>query len=160
MFKVRVLTPAYLLTGEVEENNAFLGWLNNKDKSALDLHNVESLVLAPEAAIPATKADLVTLDKNQIVGIDMLSADGQRTIKIPNRTELAIFYTVRFLIQANLHPTGEMPINRIPDVVKSNFVPTTAAKLHPLIPTRQLPSLESAMLILNWRHIDFYHGKG
>jgi len=35
MFKIGVLTPAYWLTGEVEENSAFLGWLNNKDKTRL-----------------------------------------------------------------------------------------------------------------------------
>jgi hypothetical protein len=52
-----------------------------------------------------------------------------------------------------------MPINRIPDVVKSNFVPVSRAQLHPLLPTRQIPSLESPLLILNWRHIDFYHGQ-
>ena len=61
MFKVRILTPAYLLTGEVEENNAFLGWLNNKDKSTLDLHNVEGLVLDPNAAMPATMAPPTSL---------------------------------------------------------------------------------------------------
>lgn len=80
MFKVSVLTPAYLLTGEVEENSAFLGWLNNKDKNTLDLYNVEGLVLDPNAAMPATAAKLVTLEKSQVVGIDMISPDGQQTI--------------------------------------------------------------------------------
>ncbi len=159
MFQVRVLTPAYLLTGQVEETNAFLGWLNNKDKNTLDLHDVESLVLNPDASIPATAAKLVTLDKSQVVAIDMISPGGQRSINISGRAELAVLYTARFIIQANLHPTGDMPINRIPDVVKSNFVAVTQARLHPLLPTRELPSLESKMMILNWRHIDFYHGQ-
>ena len=159
MFQVRVLTPAYLLTGQVEESNAFLGWLNNKDKNTLDLHDVEALVLDPGASIPATAAKLVTLDKSQVVGIDMFSPEAQRAVKISGRPELAVLYTGRFIVQANLHPTGEMPISRIPDVVKSNFVPITQAKLHPLLPTRQLPSLESDVMILNWRHIDFYHAR-
>jgi hypothetical protein len=157
MFKISVLTPAYLLTGEVEENTAFLGWLNNKDKSTLDLHNVEGLVLDPQTSLPATAAKLVTLEKSQVVGIDMVSPDGQRAIKVSERAQLAVLYTERFIIQANLHPTGDMPINRIPDVVKSNFVPVTRANLHPLLPTRKLPRLEAPIMILNWRHIDFYH---
>jgi hypothetical protein len=159
MFKVRVLTPAYLLTGEVEENNAFLGWLNNKDKSTLDLHNVEGLILDPNAAMPATTAKMVTLAKSQVVGIDMLDPAGRRTINVGSRAQLAVLYTARFIIQANLHPTGDMPISNIPNVVKSDFVPATQVNLHPLIPTRKLPSLESALILFNWRHIDFYHAR-
>ena len=159
MFQVRVLTPAYLLTGQIEESPAFLGWLNNKDKSTLDLHQVEGLVLDPKSSIPATAAPLVTLHKSQVVAIDMFSAEAQRAINLTGRAELAVLYTPRFIIQANLHPTGDMPINRIPDVVKSNFVAVTQAKLHPLLPTRQLPSLESPVMILNWHQVDFYHGR-
>jgi hypothetical protein len=159
MFTVRVFTPAYLLTGQVEESNAFLGWLNNKDKNTLDLHNAEALILNPNASIPATAARLVTLDKSQVVGIDMFTPEALRAVRVSERAELAVLYTARFIIQANLHPTGDMPISRIPDVVKSNFVPVSQARLHPLLPTRQLPSLESPLLILNWRHIDFYHSQ-
>jgi hypothetical protein len=159
MFKISVLTPAYWLTGEVEENSAFLGWLNNKDKNTLDLHNVQGIFLDPNTSMPATAAGQVTLDKNQVVAIDMVSPDAQRAISLPGRVELAVFYTPRFIIQANLHPTGDMPINRIADVVKSNFVPVSKAQLHPLLPTRKLPRLESAVMILNWRHIDFYHAQ-
>jgi hypothetical protein len=157
MFKIRVLTPAYLLTGEVEENNAFVGWLNNKDKLTLDLHNAEGLVLDPEASLPATAAKLVTLAKSQVVAIDMVSPEGQRTINVPQRSQLAVLYTARFIIQANLHPTGDMPISNIPNVTKSNFVPVTQVQLHPLLLTRKLPSLESKLMILNWSHVDFYH---
>lgn len=160
MFKVRVLTPAYLLTGEVEENNAFLGWLNNKDKSTLDLRNVEALILDPNASMPATSAKMVTLAKSQVVGIDMLDPVGQRTINLSGRTQLAVLYSSRFIIQANLHPTGDMPISNIPNVVKSDFVPASRVKFHPLLPTRTLPSLESPLIIFNWRHIDFYHEFG
>jgi len=159
MFKVRVLTPAYLLTGEIEENSAFLGWLNNKDKATLDLHNVEGLVLDPNTTLPATAAKMVTLAKSQVVGIDMLTPAGQKTISVSNRTQLAVLYTGRFIIQGNLHPTGDMPISNIPNVVKSDFVPVTGVSLHPLLPTRKLPSLESPMMIFNWRHIDFYHAQ-
>ena len=159
MFKVRILTTAYLLTGEIEENNAFLGWLNNKDKNTLDLHNVEGLVLDPDASMPATSAKMVTLAKSQVVGIDMLSLEGQRTISLPGRAQLAVLYTARFIIQAHLHPTGDMPISNIPNVVKSDFVPASRVNLHPLLPTRKLPSLDVALMIFNWRHIDFYHAQ-
>lgn len=159
MFQVRVYTPAYLLTGEVEETHSFLGWLNNKDKTTLDLHNVEALLLDPNSSIPATAAGQVTLHKSQVVAIDMFSPAAQQALKVTGRPELAVLYTARFIIQANLHPTGEMPISRIPDVVKSNFVAVTQAQLHPLVPTRRLPALESPVMILNWSHVDFYHGR-
>jgi hypothetical protein len=159
MFQVRVLTPAYLLTGQVEETQSFLGWLNNKDKSTLELHQVEGLVLDPRSSLPATAAQLVTLHKSQVVAIDMFTPQAQQAVKVTGRAELAVLYTNRFLIQANLHPTGDMPISRIPDVVKSNFVAVTRASLYPLLPTRQLPSLTSPVMILNWNHVDFYHAQ-
>ncbi|MBN1991407.1 MAG: hypothetical protein JW953_01795 [Anaerolineae bacterium] len=159
MFKISVLTPAYLLTGEVEENTAFLGWLNNKDKNSLDLLNVEGLVLDPNAAMPATAAKLITLDKSQVVAIDMVSPDSQQAIKVSQRAVLTVLYTGRFIIQANLHPSGEMSINRIADVSRSDFVPATNVQLHPLIPTRQLPRQNSPIMIFNWRHVDFYHAQ-
>ena len=159
MFKISVFTPAYHLTGEVEENSAFLGWLNNKDKNTLDLHNVQGLLLDPKASLPATAAKQVTLEKSQVVAIDMVSPDGQQTLKVSDRAILSVLYTQRFIIQANLHPPGDMSINHIPDVVKSNFVPATQVKMHPLHPTRKLPRLESPVMILNWRHIDFYHAQ-
>ncbi|MEM7344694.1 MAG: hypothetical protein AAF485_10655 [Chloroflexota bacterium] len=157
MFKVRVLTPAYLLTGEVEENSAFLGWLNNKDKLTLDLHNAEGLVLNPDASLPGTATQVATIHKRQVVGVEMLDQAGQQSINTSGRSELAVLYTARFVIQANLYPPGEMGINKIPDVTKSNFVVTTQAKLHSLLPIRNLPSLEASLLLLNWGHIDFYH---
>ena len=157
MFQVRVYTPAYLLTGAVEETHSFLGWMNNKDKSTLDLHHVEALVLDPKSSIPAVAAGQVTLHKSQVVAIDMFSPTARQAIKMSDRAELAVLYTARFMIQANLHPGGDMPISRIPDVVKSNFVAVTQAKLHPLLPTRRLPALESPVMILNWHHLDFYH---
>jgi hypothetical protein len=159
MFQVRVYTPAYLLTGEVEETHSFLGWLNNKDKSTLDLHNVEALLLDPKTSIPATAAGQVTLHKSQVVGIDMFSPTAQQAVKVSGRAELAVLYTARFIIQANLHPSGDMPISRIPDVVKSNFVAVTQAQLHPLLPTRRLPAPEAPVMILNWHYVDFYHGR-
>ena len=159
MFQVRVYTPAYLLTGEVEDSHSFLGWMNNKDKTTLDLHNVEALVLDPKSSIPATAAGLVTLHKSQVVGIDMFSPMAQQAVKVSDRPEVAVLYTARFLIRANLHPTGDMPISRIPDVVKSNFVAVTQAQLHPLLSTRRLPALESPVMILNWHHVDFYHAQ-
>ena len=159
MFQVRVITPAYLLTGQVEEAHSFLGWLNNKDKATLDLHNVEALVLDPKASIPATATKLATVHKSQVVAIDLFSSEAQRTVQVAGRAELSVLYTARFIIQANLHPTGDMPISRIPDVVKSNFVAITQARLHPLLATRQLPALESPVMILNWHYVDFYHGR-
>jgi hypothetical protein len=159
MFKVHVITPAYFLSGEAEENSAFLGWLNNKDKNAFDIFRAEGLVLDPSTALPATAAAHITLDKGQVVGIIMANAEGQRSIKVGDRAERAVLYTARFVIQAHLHPTGDMGINRIPDVIKSNFVAATKASLYPLLPTRQLPTLEAEVILLNWRHIDFYHAR-
>ena len=160
MFKIRVLTPNYWLAGEVEENNAFLGWLNNKDKKVLELHNVKGITLDPASVLPALVHNTITLHKNQIVAIDLSSPEAQRNVKIGSRAEPALLYSDRFVIEGNLHPSGEMPISRIPDVVQSNFVPLSEVKLNPLIPTnRKLSVIKSKLMIFSWQYIDFYHGR-
>ena len=95
MFQVRVFTPAYLLTGQVEETHSFLGWLNNKDKATLDLHNVEALVLDPKSAIPATAAKLVTIHKSQVVSIDLFSPEAQRAVQVSGHLPAFVSFRLR-----------------------------------------------------------------
>ena len=92
-FVIRVYTPAYVITGQSESNNAFLGWLNNPNKQTLDLTDVQGLSLDPAAVLSSFAQALITLPKRQIVAIDLVSQEAQAAVQKSPRADLAVLYT-------------------------------------------------------------------
>jgi len=156
-FIIRVYTPAYVLIGQSESTNAFLGWLNNPNKQTLDLFEVEALSLDPHATLVNLSQPLVTLPKRQVQAIDLVSPEAQSSVQLTSRTELAVLYTDRFVIQANMHPSGDMPIGNIFNVIGGDFFPVSDARLYPLVPTRKLPTDQARVLVVNKYSVNFYH---
>ena len=158
-FVIRVYTPSYVLTGQSESNNAFLGWINNPNKQTLDLREVQGLSLDPVAILSSFAQPVVTLPKRQIVAIEMVSPEAQASVQMSPRAELAVLYTARFVIQASLHPTGDMPIGHMFNVMGGDFFPVSDVRLHPLIPTRKLPADSARVMIASKSFVDFYHAR-
>jgi hypothetical protein len=156
-FVIRAYTAAYVLIGQSESTNAFLGWLNNPNKRTLDLLEVQGLSLDPDATLTNFSQPLVTLPKNQILAIDMVSPAAQASVQMSSRAELSVLYTERFVIQANMHPSGDMPISNIFNVVGGDFLPVSDARLFPAIPTRTLPTDSARVLVVNKYFVNFYH---
>lgn len=158
-FIIRVYTPAYVLIGQSESSNAFLGWLNNPNKQTLDLFEVEGLSLDPNATLVNFSQPVVTLPKRQIESIDLVSPEAQASVQLTSRAELAVLYTDRFIIQANMHPSGDMPVSNIFNVVGGDFLPVSNARLYPLVPTRKLPTEHALVLVVNKHSVNFYHAR-
>jgi hypothetical protein len=158
-FVIRVYTPSYVLIGQSESSNAFLGWLNNPNKQTLDLLEVQGLSLHPNATLVNFSQPLVTLPKRQILAIDMVSPEAQASVQMSSRAELSVLYTERFVIQANLHPTGDMSISHMFSVIGGDFFPVSNAQLHAIIPTRNLPANSARVMIVNKSFVDFYHAR-
>ncbi len=158
-FTVRIYTPAYVITGQSESNNAFLGCLNNPNKQTIDLTEVQGLSLDPAAVLSSFAQALVTLPKRQVVAIDLVSPEAQASVQRSPRADLAVLYTARFIIQASMHPTGDMPLSNMFNVMGGDFFPVSDARLHPLIPTRKLPAETARVLIVNKTFVDFYHAR-
>ena len=55
------------------------------------------------------------------------------------RAEMAVLYTPRFVIQAHLHPAGDMRVSNLFNVMSGMVFPTSRAQLHPIVPTCKLP---------------------
>lgn len=156
-FNVRIFTPDYLLTGEAPEAEVLLGWLNNPNRQTIELSEARITALNPQATLPALTKPLVTVPKRQALGLDLVDPPAQAAVQLPPRTELAVIYTGRFIIQAQLHPPGNMPLSHIFNVVGGDFFGVTQAHLHPLVPTRPFQPVQAALLILNKAHVDLYH---
>jgi hypothetical protein len=156
-FIIRVYTPTYVLIGQSESTNAFLGWLNNPNKQTIDLLEVQGLCLDPNATLTSLSQPMVTLPKRQIVAVDLVSPEAQASVQMSSRAELSVLYTERFIIQANMRPTGDMPVSNIFNVVGSDFVPVSDARFYPVIPTRKLPTEHARILIVNKHFVNFYH---
>jgi hypothetical protein len=158
-FIIRVYTPAYVLIGQSESTNAFLGWLNNPNKQTLDLFEVQGLSLDPNATLVNFSQPSATFPKRQVVAIDLVSPEAHASVQLTPRAELAVLYTDRFIIQANMHPSGDMPLSNLFNVIGGDFIPVSDARLYPLVPTRKLPTDSARVLIVNKQSINFYHAR-
>jgi hypothetical protein len=146
-FIIRVYTPAYVLIGQSES------------KQTLDLSEVQGFSLDPNATLVDFSQPTVTFPKRQVVAIDLVSPEAQASVQLTSRAELAVLYTDRFVIQANMHPSGEMPVSNMFNVVGGDFIPVSDARLYPLVPTRKLPTDNARVLVLNKQSINFYHAR-
>jgi hypothetical protein len=158
-FIIRVFTPAYVLIGQSESTNAFLGWLNNPNKQTLDLFEVQGLSLDPDATLVNLSQPMVTLPKRQVELIDLVSPEAQASVQLTSRAELTVLYTDRFVIQANMHPSGDMPVSNVFNVVGGDFLVVSDARLHPMVPTRKLPTEHARLLVVNKHSVNFYHAR-
>lgn len=156
-FVIRVYTSAYMLIGQSESTNAFLGWLNNPNKQTLDLLEAQGLSLEPDAVLANLSQPLVVLPKAQILAIDLVSPEAQSSVQMSPRAELSVLYTRRFVIQANMHLSGDMPVSNLFNVMGGDFFPVSDARLYPVLPTRKLPTDTARVLIVNKSFVDFYH---
>ena len=158
-FIIRIYTPAYLLIGQSESTNAFLGWLNNPNKQTLDLFEVQGLSLDPDATLVNLSQPMITLPKRQVEMIDLVSPEAQDSLQLTSRAELTVLYTDRFVIQANMHPSGDMPVSNVFNVVGGDFLAVSNARLHPVVPTRKLPTEQARLLVVNKHSVNFYHAR-
>jgi hypothetical protein len=158
-FVIRVYTPAYVLIGQCESSNAFLGWLNNPNKQTLDLIEVQGLSLDPSATLANFSQPMVTLPKAQILAIDMVSPEAQASVQMSAQAAPAVLFTQRFVMQANMHPSGDMPISNILNVIGGDFFPVSDARLYPVLPTRKLPTDRATVLVVNKFFVNFYHSR-
>ncbi len=158
-FPIRVYTLSYLLTGEVESQDAFLSWLNNPSKESLNLSEVEGLTLDPDAVLTSVTQREVVVPKHQVMAIDMMSPEAAAWVTMPPRAEMAVLYTPRFIIQAYVHPAGDMRVSNLFNVMSGLLFPTSHAQLHPIVPTRDLPTDYARLLIVNRSCVDFFHPK-
>jgi hypothetical protein len=154
---IHVYTLSYLLSGRAVSSESFLGWLNNPNKQTIDLASVEALPLDPEAKLGSTSWPEVTVPKDQIAAVGLSMAEGSGLLSLPQRAELAVLYTGRFVIQGYVHPTGDMPISNLFNTTGGTFFPVSQAQIHPLIATRPLGISHIRLLFVNKGCVHFYH---
>jgi hypothetical protein len=155
---VRVFTPKYVLGGYLAPpGQALLGWLNNVNQRAIVLTQAQAMGLEPDSAVKSFSSAEATLPKNRIVAIDLLDQAGRHSVQLSSRRVPAALYADNLLIQANLHPTGDMPASRLFNVMGSDFFPVSEAKIRLALPARDFGSDQAHVLLLNQRWVDFYH---
>jgi len=154
---IRVYTLSYLISGRFASSEAFLTWVNNPNKQTLDLTDAHITALDPQAKLQSVAQPMVTVPKGQIVAIGVSTPEGDALFSLPSRAELAVLYTPRYVIQGYLHPSGDMPLTHILNVMAGAFIPVTHAQLHALVPTREISGDTARLMMVNRAFIDCYH---
>jgi len=154
---VRIFTTSYVFTGQVEPNEAVLGWLNDPNKPSIDMAEVEGMSLDPEAVLNRFRHSQVTISKPRVVMIDLMTPEGASAVPVPERREAVAVYADRLVFEGNVHPPDTVSANNLLNVLGGTYFPMSMAKLHPMIPTRPLPMDFSPMLIINRNFVHFFH---
>ncbi len=154
---IRVYTLSYLISGRFASGEAFLTWLNNPNKQTLDLAEARIAALDPQAKLQSAAQPMVTVPKSQIVAIGVSTPEGDALLSLPSRAELAVLYTPRYIIQGYLHPSGDMPLSNLINVMGGTFIPVTHAQLHALVPTREVSGDTARLIMVNRAFLDCYH---
>ena len=156
-FSVRIFTTSYLFTGQVESNEAVLGWLNNPNKQSIDMAEVEGMSLDPNAVLNRFRHSLLTVPKPRVVAIDLMTPEGASAVQVAERREPVVVYAGRLVFEGYVHPPGTMPVSNLLNVLGGTYFAMSLARLYPMTPTRSLPTDFSPMLIFNRNYVDFFH---
>jgi len=155
---VRVFTPDYVLSGYVAPpGQAFLGWLNNVNQRSIVLTRAQAMGLASDSLVQAFSPAEVTLPKNRIVALDLMDDAGRRSIQLSPRRVPAAVYAGGLLIRANLHPTGDMPVANLFNVMGGEFFAVSEAGIRSAEPARDFGPAQTGILLINRRWVDFFH---
>lgn len=154
----RVFTPNYVLGGYLTPpGQALLGWLNNVNQRSIVLTRVQAMGLAPDNIVQAFSPAEVTLPKSRIVAIDLMDDVGRRSIQLSPRRVPAAIYMSGLLIRANLHPTGDMPVANLFNVMGSDFFSVSEAEIRSAVPARDFGPDKAEVLLINQRWVDLFH---
>ena len=154
----RIFTPDYVLGGYiVPPGQAFLGWLNNVNQRSIVLARTQAMGLAPDNVVQPFSPAKITVPKSRIVGIDLMDETGQRSIQLAPRRVPAAIYAGGFIIKANLHPTGDMPVSNLFNVMGADFFAVSGAEISVALPARDFGPPQSRVLLINRSWVDFFH---
>jgi hypothetical protein len=155
---VRVFTPDYVVGGYVAPTGqAFLGWLNNVNQRAIVLTRAQAMGLAPDSAVQSFSPSEVTLPKGRIVALDLMDPAARRTIQLAPRRVPAALYAGGFIFRANLHPTGEMQVTHLFNVMGGTFFSVSEARIGSAVPIRDFGPAQAEILLINQQWVDFFH---
>lgn len=155
---VRIFTPDYVLGGFLAPpGQAFLGWLNNINQRAIVLSRGQAMGLAPDSAVQAFSPSEATVPKSRIVALDLMDEAGQRNVQLAPRRVPATIYAGGFIIQANLHPTGDMPAANLFNVTPADFFAVSQAEIRAAGPAHDFGPTQSQVMLINQHWVDFFH---
>ncbi len=155
---VRVFTPDYVLGGYVSPpGQALLGWINNVNQRSIVLTRSQVMGLAPESVVQTFSPAEVTLSKSRIVALDLMDDAGRCSIQLSPRRVPAVIYGGGLLIRANLHPSGDMPIANLFNVMGGDFFSVSEADIRPTVSTRDFGPSDAQVLLINQHWVDFFH---
>ena len=136
---------------------AFLGWLNNVSQRAIVLIRPQAMGLASDSIVQAFSPAQVAVPKSRIVALDLMDEAARRSIQLAPRRVPAAIYAGGFVIRANLHPTGEMPVTNLFNVMGGEFFSVSQAEIHSAVPARDFGPAQAEILLISQRWVDFYH---
>jgi hypothetical protein len=155
-FPVEVLTPHYLIKGEMEPIGPMLVYLNDPERRTYVFKKAEALSIQEGNLASHFHAEALMVRQENMIAIRLAEKVGQSTMPLLARKEKIRVFTDAFVIQGYFHCGQDVQLNDIFDLAKGDWVPSSEAIVHALFQLKR-PVFDSApILIINRRHMHFY----
>ena len=155
-YQVELLTEHYVLSGELEPFGPLMIYLNDLERSALRLRNLQGRALDPGITLDTFHSEDMLVRKDEVILIRPIDAVSQSTVPLMARRLLLQVFVSRFILQAAFPCGQEVQASEIFDLSPSHWVACVDAQVHPLQHSEQPIFHEAKIILLNKNHIRFY----
>jgi len=155
-YQVELLSEHYVLSGELEPFGPLMLYLNDPERSALRLRNLQARALDPGITLDTFHSEDMMVHKDEVILIRPIDAISQSTVPLKARRLLLQVFASRFVLQAAFPCGQEVQASEIFDLSPGHWVACVDAQVYPLQHSEQPIFHEAKIILLNKSHIRFY----
>jgi hypothetical protein len=155
-YQVELLSEHYVLSGELEPFGPLMIYLNDPERSALRLKNLQGCALDPGLTIDNLRSEDMMVRKDEVILIRPLDAVSQSTVPLLARRQVLQVFINRFVLQAAFPCGQETQVSEIFDLSPGHWVACVDAQVYPLQRAQQSIFHEAKLVLLNKHHVRFY----
>lgn len=155
-YQVELLSEHYVLSGELEPFGPLMIYLNDPERSALRLRNLQGCALDPGMTIDNLRSEDMMVRKDEVILIRPLDAISQSTVPLLARRQVLQVFINRFVLQAAFPCGQETQVSEIFDLSPGHWVACVDAQVYPLQLAQQSIFHEAKLVLLNKHHVRFY----
>ncbi len=157
-YPVKVLTPAFLIHGQVEPKGTLLNYLNDRDNETVPFYEVTLYDLSGK--LKPTPHSMVVIRKVDICGLYLDDAKGRGDIQLLKRAEKVILHLPHLVCRGEIHLGSEARLQDLLDTMIGQFIALTGASVFPTIALPAEFPHQPELLLLHKDAVQAYYPEG
>ncbi len=154
---VSIVTPRYLITGQLETVGRAFTYVNNEKNESFSLRDVNLTPLVSRGPLQNFSRPNIILRRSEIVLLYFASEETRASVRTLRRGESLVAYTPVAICRAQFHMSDEANVNNFIDDIVSKLLPITDVQLFPLNDALASFPAEPELLLVGRSYLEFYH---